>query len=92
MASTKSAEDTFRDRLSEFLALEGAPSQRQIAADAHMHYVHLNKIIKGKIVPGIDMADRICRAIGSYLDEFIDDQFEVSKLISRIRRNSKKSA
>lgn len=92
MASVKSAEDTFRDRLVEFVALDGAPSQRKIAKDSGIHYVHLNKIINGHVVPGLDLADKICRAIDSYLDEFIDDSFDVSRLIPRISRNRKKSA
>lgn len=92
MASVKSAESVFRDRLDEFLSLDGAPSQRAIAAKAKIHHVHLNKIVRGHVVPGLDMADDICRAIHSYLDEFIDDNFDVSRLISRNSRNRKKTA
>lgn len=92
MASIKSAEDVFRERLDQFLKLDGAPSQRAIATKADVNYVHLNKIVRGHVVPGLDMADKICRAIGSYLDEFIDDSFEVSRLISRNSRNRKKIA
>lgn len=92
VASIKSAEDVFRDRLDKFLKIDGAPSQRKIAIDAEIHYVHLNKIVRGHVVPGLDLADKICRAIGTYLDEFIDDNFDVSCLILRIRKNRKKSA
>lgn len=92
MASTKSAEDTFRERLVEFLDMDGAPSQRALAIRAEIHFVHLNKIVKGHVVPGLDLADKICRAIETYLDEFIDDDFRVSVLISRIRKNRKKIA
>jgi len=92
MATMKNAEQLFRERLVEFFETDGAPSQRAVARSVDMHYVHLNKILKGHVVPGLDLADRICRAIGSYLDQFIDDNFRVSSLIPKNPKKTKRIA
>lgn len=93
MATKKIVAEMFRDRLGDFFRLDGAPTQRELAEAAGVHFVHLNRLLHGKFIPGIDLAEDICRAAGASFEAFISDDFDVSSLIPwHPKRKSRKSA
>lgn len=64
------ATDTFRKRLREAMHLAGI-SQRELAERAHTAHPGINRILQGKQVPTLDLADRIADAVGVPLAELL---------------------
>jgi len=69
--TTVSAPEYFRENLRRYLAEPHAPSQRSLAAEAGIHFTHLNRILHGTVSPTIEMAQKISDAIGVTLDELV---------------------
>lgn len=64
------ATDTFRLKLREAMEKIGI-SQRELAERAHTAHPGINRILQGKQVPTLDLADRIADAVGIPLHELL---------------------
>lgn len=64
------ATDTFRIHLREAMNRAGI-SQRDLAEKVETGYPGINRILQGKQVPTLDLADRIADAIGIPLHELL---------------------
>ena len=78
MAHQASASKVFRTRLREYLDSDDAPSKREFARLAGIHFTHLHKILAGSCDPGLDVAESIARAMGATLAEVLGENSPIS--------------
>lgn len=64
----------FKTYLTKYLGQPGSLSQRQLAVKAEVAYPFLNRIIKGKAVPSLTVAERIAHATGRTLAEALREK------------------
>lgn len=65
------ASANFRDRLREAMKKRGV-SQRELAERARTSYAGINRILQGRQVPTIELADRLSDAVGVPLSKLLE--------------------
>lgn len=65
------ASANFRERLREAMKHRGV-SQRELAERAHTSYAGINRILQGRQVPTIELADRLSDAVGVPLAKLLE--------------------
>lgn len=74
------ATEHFRANLKTAMTARGI-SQREIADRAQMGYPHVNRILRGKTVPGLDICDHLADAIGLDLTYLLQSPRKFAQLL-----------
>ena len=72
------ATENFRKNLQRVLSARHL-SQRKVAKDARLSYPYLNRILRGKATPAIDICDVISDAVGLSLGDLLSSPREFIK-------------
>lgn len=62
--------DNFRRNLERACERKGW-SQKDLARQSSVHYVTINRILRGHICPTIPVAERLAKAVGVPLEKFL---------------------
>ena len=68
--SNAAALENFRANLRHACEAKGI-SQQELSRKADVHYVTVNRILRGHVVPTIPIAERLANALGFTLEKFL---------------------
>lgn len=71
----------FTNYLNDYFSRPGSLSQREVADRAGIHFVNLNRIVRGHQVPSLTTAEAIANATGSNLGRILKNS-EKRELVS----------
>ncbi len=68
--SNVAALENFRDNLRNVCEEKGI-SQQELSRKSDVHYVTINRILRGHAIPTIPIAERLAKAVGFPLEKFL---------------------